>query len=146
MFRVFGSWIVTPSLPGWKIDVYPSSDILCTLMSDCCKCGITSASLAFGVNCLKGNDVLIVFCIVSPLGRWTAFLDCHSSGKSNSSLAKCDVAPELITNRFPHCLNNCRVHLFVLASGCGFLVMIAFVSSCSSSVLSIFLRMGPNSL
>ncbi len=55
--------------------MYPPSKNLCTLMSDCCKCDITSASLAFGVNSLKGNDVLAVVCIVSLLGRWTVFHD-----------------------------------------------------------------------
>ena len=115
MFRVSSLWIVTPSLPGWKIVVYPSSNILCMLMSDCCKCGITSASLAFDVNHLKGNDVLFVVCIVSPLGRWTVFRDCPSSGKFNSSLAKCDVAPESTKNCFSCCFSIRRVHLFVLA-------------------------------
>ena len=138
MFRVSGLEIVTPSLPGWKIVVYPSSDILCTLMSDCCKCGITPASLAFDVNHLKGNDVLFVVCIVSPLGRWTVFCNCPSSGKFNSSLAKCHVA---ITNCFSCCLNICHVHLFVLASGCGCLDMTAFIS-CSSSVSLILSRSG----
>ncbi len=57
MFRVSGLWIVTPLLPGWKIVGYPLSNILSTVMSDCCKCGSTSASCAFGVNHLKGNDV-----------------------------------------------------------------------------------------
>ncbi len=60
MFRVSGLWIVTPSLPGWKIVVYPSSNILCMLMSNCCKCGIMTASLAFGVNRLKG----MMFCLL----------------------------------------------------------------------------------
>ncbi len=142
MFRVSCSWIVTTLLHGWKIVVYPSSDILCTLMSDCCKCSITSAPLAFDVICSKGNDVLFAVCILSPLGRWTVFRDCPSSSKFNSLLAKCDVAPELITNCFSCCFSICCAYLSVLASGCGCLDMTVFISSCSSSVSLILSRSG----
>ncbi len=92
IFRVAGLWIVTPLWPGWKIVVYPLSNILGTLMSDCCKCGRTSASHAFGVNHLNSNHVLFVVCIISPMGRWTVFCDCPSAGKSNSSLSKCNLS------------------------------------------------------
>jgi hypothetical protein len=111
-------------------------------MSDCCKCGITPASLAFDVNHLKGNDVLFVVFIISPSGRWTVFCHCPSSGKSNSTLAKCDVAPELITNYFTCPFNIWPVHLFVLASDCGCLDVTVFISSCSSSMSLILSRSG----
>jgi hypothetical protein len=144
MFRVQSVWFVDCySFFDWmEIVVYPSSVILCMLMSDCCMCGIMSASLAFDVNHLKSNDVFIVVCIVSPLGRWTVFYDCSSFGKFNSLLAKSHVAPESITNRFSCCFSILCVHLFVLATGCGCLDMTAFISSCSSSVSLILCRSG----
>ena len=54
---VAGLWIVTPSSPGWKIDVYPSSANLLTLTSGVLSPGRMSASLALSLNCSSGSLV-----------------------------------------------------------------------------------------
>ncbi len=81
-------WIVTPSLPGQNIVVYPFFAILFTLNSDFVSPGSMLASLASDDDCSKGSCVLLVACSVESSGRYTVVWDGPVSGKLNSSLMK----------------------------------------------------------
>jgi hypothetical protein len=56
--RVPGLCTVAPSVPGWNMVVYPFSAILFTLIKDCVRPGIISASLALGTIWLNGRVAL----------------------------------------------------------------------------------------
>jgi hypothetical protein len=108
---------VTPSFSGWNIAVYPLFDSLCTLINDCCRCGSGCASLAFLLSSWNGMDVLFV---VQRVSRWLdgLFFYFPSSGKSMSSLQKCDVALESMTICFScflaFLLSNFKIWCFLV--------------------------------
>ncbi len=81
-------WIVTPSLPGRNIVVYPFSAIFFMLNSDFVSPGSMLASLASDDNCSKGSCVLLVACSVELSSRYTVIWDGPVFGKFNSSLMK----------------------------------------------------------
>jgi hypothetical protein len=78
--------IVTPSLPGRNIVVYPFSAILFTLNSDFVSPGSMLASLASDDNYLKGSCVLLVACSVETSGRYIVIWDGPVSSRFHSSL------------------------------------------------------------
>jgi hypothetical protein len=125
--------MLTPSLLGWNIVVYPSSDILFTLRRDCLSPGNASASLAASHNCLNGSLVLLDVLSFELSGRNTYLLDNPSDGRSRSSLMKWDVAPELMIILCSLLLASHLIKLFDF----GFVVVVIesnmFIFSSSSS-------------
>jgi hypothetical protein len=79
-------WIITPSLPGLNIVVYPFSAILFTLKSDFFSPGSMLASLAFVDSCRNGSCVVLVACNVELSGRYTLLWERPVLGKFKSSL------------------------------------------------------------
>jgi hypothetical protein len=134
--------MLTPSLPGWNIVVYPSYDILFVLSRDCLSPGNISASLAVSNNCSNGSLVLCDVLSFELSGRNTSSLDTLSFGKSSSLLMKLDVAPEsmVILCSLLHAI--CLIHLFDFGSVIAVFEFNVFIFSSSSSFSSFFLMSG----
>ena len=145
IFRVPGSCIVAPSVPGWNMVVYPFSTILFMLIKDHLRPGVISASLALGTIWLNCRVALPDNLSFESFGRNTSIRDGPVFGKFRPSLTKCDVAQESIIIVCLHCFffSCCRsillVHLFVLCcvgSTVGFTPAMLISSSSFSLLLS----------
>ena len=147
MVRVLGLWIMTTWWPGQKkILVYPLSDILFTLMSNCLMPGKLSASLALWSMFSNVSFVLPVDCSFIPFDRSTSMSDGPVLDKFMSLLMICAAVPESIIIICSCCfLSSChlsalRVHLFdfdtVDLGGCWFTLLLIFSLVCLSLLSS----------
>ena len=117
--------------------VYPSLDILFTLINDRLSPGRMSASLAPSDSWVKGSLVLVDVLSFVSSGRYTVLNDFLPLGKFMSSLMKCDVAPESITNFICFRLSIHRVHLVDLVCAIDCVVVMWLICSMSSSFSSV---------
>ena len=130
-----GSWVVTPSSPGWKMVVYPSLASLLTLMSGVVSPGRMSASLALLLNCFSGSLVQYVAQSLVSSSNYTSLVDWFPLGKFMFSGTKFDVAPESITNFICFRLSIRCVHFFDFVCAIDCVVVMLLICSMLSSFL-----------